>query len=122
MKDSSGKALSPYYIYSSRHTPYAVTLVQITARHRWMPMRTSRRGEVPRPSSAQPFTPEERYVYRRVMRLIHALQRSAMCIARANHDCYLSPNTAGWVEQLSSETHSLAGERTKISFRGAICV
>ena len=55
MKISSGKALNRYY--SSRHTPYAVTLVQITARHRWMPMRTSRRGEVTSPNGLGDPTP-----------------------------------------------------------------
>ena len=36
---------------SSRHTPYAVILVKITARHRWSPVRTNRRGGVSRPST-----------------------------------------------------------------------
>ena len=87
---------------------YAVTLVQITARHRWMPIRTNRRGEVVPPvkcstfrsSFESRFIGEERYVYRRVMRLSHALQRSAMCIARANRH-NPSPNIVGWVERLT---------------------
>ena len=47
--------------------------------------------------SALSFAPEERYVYRAAIESIPALQRSAMCIARANHH---NPTPAG--RQVSS--------------------